>query len=69
MQITITDALVKQLFTQHIEDNMDNPDPAIIDFVFANAAIQRKLAAALSKRFEQEADVILDTIRDLDVLA
>lgn len=69
MQITITDSLIKQLFTQHIEDNMDNPDPAIIDFVFANASIQRKLAVALSKRFEQEADVILDTIRDLDVLA
>lgn len=69
MQITINDALIKQLFTQHIEDNMEGADPEIIGFVFANAAIQRKLAAALSKRFEQEADVILDTIRDLDVLA
>lgn len=67
MQITINDSLIKQLFTQHIEDNMDNPDPEIIDFVFANPAIQHKLAVALSKRFEQEADVILDTIQELDI--
>lgn len=67
MQITISDALIKQMLVQHVENVSTNTDPSVIDAVFFSPVFQNNLSLALSKRFEQEADVILDILQELEI--